>query len=277
MTRVTGSVLDAYTGFGGGRQVWSESDHAYLATMIDGSVRGEVRGGGFLSGLPQDVAERLVNEAIRISVPAGALVYREGESPRVLVVLSGLLRVFLRSTDGRQLTVRYVRSGDVAGLLFVLGGPGPTSIQAMTPASIAALSVETLRSLLASDPRVARVCAEELTRQLYKALEDLSERAFLPVRQRLVHQLLDLASVGTEHHLLVRASHEELAESIGSVREVVTRTLHGLRDEGLIQTTRDGIVLLDPVRLGEEIGVRAGAVNPLGTLSLDAWGRNVTE
>ena len=46
---------------------------------------------------------------------------------------------------------------------------------------------------------------------------------------------------------------QELADAIGSVREVVTRTLHGLRDEGLIETTRDGVVLLDPVRLGEEI------------------------
>ena len=46
----------------------------------------------------------------------------------------------------------------------------------MTPASVAALPVDTLRSLLASEARVARACAEELTRQLYKALEDLAER-----------------------------------------------------------------------------------------------------
>ena len=64
---------------------------------------------GFLANLPEDVAERLLAEAIRISVPAGALVYREGESPRVFVVIRGLLRVFLRSADGRQVTVRYAR------------------------------------------------------------------------------------------------------------------------------------------------------------------------
>ena len=222
--------------------------------VLDEFVRGGLRR-GFFKDLPEDVAERLLAEAIRISVPAGALIYREGESPRVIVVLSGLLRVFLRSHDGRQLTVRYVRDGDVAGLLLVLGGPGPTSIQAMTSASVAALQVDTLRSLIASDPRVARVCAGELTRQLYKALEDLSERAFLPVRQRLVHHLLELASPGEGRHLLVRASQQELAEAIGSVREVVTRTLHRLRDEGLIETSRDGIVLVDPVRLSEEVGV----------------------
>ncbi|MDA8237444.1 MAG: hypothetical protein M0T75_06120 [Chloroflexi bacterium] len=50
-----------------------------------------------------------------MSPPAGAVVYRDEESPR-LVVVAGLLRVHLTSADGRQVTVRYARSGDVAGL-----------------------------------------------------------------------------------------------------------------------------------------------------------------
>lgn len=207
---------------------------------------------GFLAALPKEVADRLLSGAIRITVPAGAIVYREQESPRVILVTGGLLRVFLRSADGRQVTVRYARRGDVAGLALVVGGPGPTSIQAMTSASVAALRVETLRSLLGSDPRVGRVCAEELTRQLYRALEGLSEQAFFSVRQRIVHHLLDLASMAEGPHPLVRASQQELADAVGSVREVVSRTLHRLRDEGLIETSRDEVVLLDPVTLSEE-------------------------
>jgi CRP/FNR family transcriptional regulator len=245
----------AYTGSRGGDQGLIGTIQAPSETVLEELVRGGARG-GFFSDLPKDVAERLLAGAIRITVPTGALIYRDGESPRVIVVMSGLLRVFLRSADGRQVTVRYVRDGDVAGLLLVLGGPGPTSIQAMTSATVAALQIDTLRSLLASDPRVARACAEELTRQLYKALEDLSEQAFLPLRERLVLQLLDLASPGDERHLVVRASQQELADAIGSVREVVTRTLRQLRDEGLIGTSRDRIVLLDPMRLSEEVGTR---------------------
>ena len=66
--------------------------------------------------------------SIRISVPAGALLYRDDERPRVLIVLSGRLRVFLSSAGGRQLTVRYAGRGDVVGLGLVLGRPGPTSV-----------------------------------------------------------------------------------------------------------------------------------------------------
>lgn len=207
---------------------------------------------GFLSTLPEDAAEQLLAEAIRMTVPAGAMIYRSDETPRVIVVVSGVLRVFLSSADGRQVTVRYARSGDVAGLALVVAGPAPTSIQAMTTASVVALRVDALRCLLASDPGVARACAEELTRQLYRALDDISEQAFLSVRERVVRHLLALAAPGDGPHLVVRMSQQELADAVGSVREVVTRTLHQLREADMIETARDEIVILDPVLLAGE-------------------------
>jgi CRP/FNR family cyclic AMP-dependent transcriptional regulator len=210
--------------------------------------------GGFLLALPGEAAGRLLAESIKINLPAGALVYRDEESPRLIVVVKGLLRVFLTSADGRQVTVRYARSGDVAGLALVVGGPAPMSIQAMTSSLVVAPRVDTLRSLLATDPGVARACAEELTRQLYRALDDISEQAFLTVRQRLVRQLLLLATAGDGSHLVVRESQQELADAIGSVREVVTRNLHHLHEEGLVDLARDEVAIVDPVRLAEEAG-----------------------
>jgi CRP/FNR family transcriptional regulator len=224
-------------------------------SLLDEFARDGLRG-GFLFTLPHDAVERLLAEAIRINVPAGALIYRDEDRPGVLVVVSGLLRVFLSSADGRQVTVRYARSGDVAGLALVLGGPGPMSIQAITGASVLALGVDTLHSLIASEPGVARACAEELTRQLYRALDDISEQAFLSVRQRVIRHLLDLASAGEASHPLVHASQQELADAVGSVREVVTRTLHQLREEGLIDTARDEVILLEADRLAKEAADR---------------------
>lgn len=208
---------------------------------------------GFLSAFPEVARSRLLAAAIRINVPAGAVLYRDEERPRVIVVVRGLLRVFLTSADGRQLTVRYVRSGGVAGLALVLGGPGPMSVQAVTPALVLALGVDTLRALIATDADVARACAQELAAQLFIALDDLSEHAFRPVRTRVVRQLLDLASNEEGPTLVVHASHLELADAVASVREVVTRVLHQLRDEGLIQISRSGIVLRDPIGLASEL------------------------
>lgn len=48
--------------------------------------------GGFLFALPREAAGRLLAEAIKINLPAGALVYRDEESPRLIVVVNGLLQ-----------------------------------------------------------------------------------------------------------------------------------------------------------------------------------------
>jgi CRP/FNR family transcriptional regulator len=207
---------------------------------------------GFLFTIPEDAAERLLANGIRISVPAGSVVYREEERPRVFVVVTGLVRVYLSSENGRQVTVRYARSGDVAGLPLVVGGPAPMSIQSMIGSSVVAMRVDDLRAMLESDPAVARACAVELTRQLYRALDEISEQTFLTVRQRVARQLLDLVAAGAGPPLVVQLSQQELADEVGTVREVVTRTLHQLRDEGLIETSRAGIELVDLVRLTEE-------------------------
>ncbi len=226
-----------------------------MATAARGRERLAALGlaGGFLYELPEAAADRLLDEAVRITVPAGVSLYRGGEQPRVIVVVRGLLRVFLSSEDGRQITVRYAHSGDVVGLVLVLGGPGPTSIEALTAASVVALHLETLRTMLASDVLVARACAQELSRQLEQVFEDLAAQAFLTLRQRIILQLLTLATPGEGRHLVVRASHEELADAVASVREVVTRTLDQLGRDGLIETGRDEIEVLDPVRLSEEL------------------------
>ena len=208
--------------------------------------------GGFLGRLPRAAAERLLGEAIRINLPGGAVVYRDEDSPRLIVVVKGLLRVFLTSPDGRQVTARYARSGDVAGLVLVIGGPAPMSIQAMTSSLVVALRVDTMRALMATDEGVARACAEELTLQLHELLADLFDQAFMSIRQRLARQLLLLATPGPGQHLVVRAAQQDLADAIGSVREVVTRNLHQLHVEGLIDTGRDEIILLDPERIAED-------------------------
>jgi len=207
--------------------------------------------GGFLHALPRPAAQRLLHEGIRINVPAGALLYRHEESPRLIVVVNGLLRVFLASADGRQVTVRYAKSGDVAGLMMVFGGPAPESIQAMTSSLVIALRVGTLRAMAADDAGVAHACAEELTRQLQRALDEISLQAFLTVRQRLVRELLVLSATDSGRRLVVHASQQELADAIGSVREVVTRNLHQLADEGLVEIGRDEITIVDPLALAE--------------------------
>lgn len=208
---------------------------------------------GFLFDLPEAQADHLLAESIRLDVPTGAVIYREGDAARCFVVVRGLLRAFVSSRDGRQVTFRYGKSGDVMGLASVIGDPPPLTIQAMTPASVVALRVDTLRAMVGNDPVVARVCAAELTRQLHQALDGVAQRAFHTVRQRIAGQLLDLA-VDVDGLLVAEVTHQDLADAVGSSRVVVTRTLHELAQGGLVETRHDrAIVLLDARGLTREI------------------------
>jgi CRP/FNR family transcriptional regulator len=207
---------------------------------------------GFLGTLPDATASELLADALEIDVPAGGEVYRAEEPPRVIVVRHGLLRLYHSAADGREVSIRYARAGDVLGLELMLGGPAPVTIQALTSTSVVALPISQLRRLFERDPAVARACAAELARQLVRAFDEIAEQAFFTVRQRVARRLLDLAEYRPNGTLVARATQQELADAVASTREVVARAIRDLRREGLVAASRKGIIVPDPVALREE-------------------------
>jgi CRP/FNR family transcriptional regulator len=162
--------------------------------------------------------------------------------------------VYLSSAGGRQVTVRYARPGDVLGIAVLVGGPASTGVQMVEQSSVFRISARVLTEAARRDPRVSWAIAEELNRRLYEVLEQTAVNAFGSVRQRVSAHLLDLAS-DRQHpggRLVARVSQQELAEAVGSVREVVARALRDLRVAGIVATSADSVVILDPARLYAE-------------------------
>jgi CRP/FNR family transcriptional regulator, cyclic AMP receptor protein len=211
-------------------------------------------GRSFLADLPLGLTGRLCAEGERADYPAGTTVYRAGSEPKAALVVQGLMRVYLSSPGGRQVTVRYARPGDVLGIAVLVGGPASTGVQAVEPSSVFRISARVLIEEARRDPRVSWAIAEELSRRLYDALEQTAVNAFGSVRQRVAAHLLDLASSRQRPHgrLVAQVSQQELADAAGSVREVVARALRDLRAAGIVATTADSVVILDPARLYAE-------------------------
>jgi CRP/FNR family transcriptional regulator len=114
------------------------------------------------------------------------------------------------------------------------------------------LRASTVREAAARDPVVAQALLEELSERVLSFIAEIPS-AFASVRQRVARHLLDLASERQQGSELTAAiGQQELADAVGTVREVVVRALRDLREEGLLQTGRDGIVLIDPDRLAAE-------------------------
>jgi CRP/FNR family transcriptional regulator, cyclic AMP receptor protein len=132
----------------------------------------------------------------------------------------------------------------------------PGSIQALVESELVRMSPAVARRLAGTDVRIARVMLTELSERVRGFSSEISGGAFTTVRQRVARHLLDLASQGmsapAELHVLV--SQRELADAVGTVREVVVRVLREFRAEGLIRTERDRIVIVNPVQLTREQG-----------------------
>ena len=217
-----------------------------------------------LRDLPGDVLDELTAGAGRVHIPAGSVTHWEGEpAPFLELVVSGVVRVFITALDGRTMTIRYCRPGALIGAasLFSPEYAMPAPTQALVDAELLRMSPTMARRAAERDARVACALLSEVSERVLSFVWELAGSAFATVRQRVARHLLDLASErgpaseqrsGSE--LVVKVSQRELAEAVGTAREVVVRVLRELRQEGVVRTGRDQIVIADPARLIQEYG-----------------------
>lgn len=222
------------------------------------SVVGLLRRGCW-AAVPIETIESLTAGGRVIDFPSGRTVYTEADAERLAVMMRGLLRVYMHAGDGRQVTVRYVRAGDMLGVPALIGGPAPVFVQAVTDGTAFFFDISRVERAARNDASLAWALAEESVQRLYDVLEELAGNAFASVRQRVARHLLDLATSHLEasRTLTALVNQQDLANSVGSVREVVARVLAELRSERLIRTSPGRVEILDPVRLGQELWSRA--------------------
>jgi CRP/FNR family transcriptional regulator len=219
----------------------------------------ELLGRGCWAAVPTETIESITAGGRILEFPSGHAVYAEADAEELAVVMQGLLRVYMHTGDGRQVTVRYVRAGDLLGVPALIAGPAPVFVQAVTTGTAFFFNVEHVKRAARTDASFAWALAEESVHRLYDVLEELAGNTFASVRQRVARHLLDLAAAraagsGT---LTVAVNQQDLANSVGSVREVVARILAELRAEDLVRTSPGRVEILDPVRLSRELWSRS--------------------
>lgn len=239
---------------------WSRRCPGFTVRRVDDAVAAAMAASS-LCRLPGPAVHCLLLRARLVRVPVGSMIHREGEAAEHLeLVVNGLVRAFVTAPDGRSLTMRYARRGALIGVvsMYATDYRMPAGVQAVIDAELLRFSPDVVRRVAAEDSRVADVLMRELADRALSYIREIHDGAFTSVRQRVARHLLDLASQesragrGPRPVLAVPVSQRELAESVGSVREVVVRVLRDLRETGVISTHRDHIEILDPVRLSRE-------------------------
>jgi CRP/FNR family transcriptional regulator len=130
------------------------------------------------------------------------------------------------------MTVRYARPGALLGVATLYARVArPFDIQALSDTELLAFDPSVIRVRADKDPRVARALLKETSERVMSFVAEFSGHAFANVRQRLARHLLDLASdQQSPGALRAPVSQQELADAVGTAREVVVRVLRACHD-----------------------------------------------
>ncbi|NJN19372.1 MAG: Crp/Fnr family transcriptional regulator [Oscillochloris sp.] len=204
-----------------------------------------------LDNTQRAAVERLINYSV---FPSGQIFHSPNEVGEQLFVLrNGRVRIYKLSPEGRALTLMVLEPLTIFGEMTLVGQwLHDTFAEAMTECTIGVIGRETLRTILEQYPQVA-LAFMNLMGQRLRAMENkLADIAFKNVPQRLASLLLNLAGITLEGAVMpgipptvVRYTHQQLAEMIGSYRETVTKAIGELREAGMIRFDGDAIVLTD--------------------------------
>ena len=205
----------------------------------------------FFARLDVVALRRIVPHVREQSLQAGQVAVWEGEPcGAVYFVVQGLVRTRRMAANGREHVLAYLGPGECFNLVPALdGGPNPVTVDAVTPTTLYRIACADCRPILAENSVLAHAVLEHLAREV-RRLDDMVESLALhTVRTRLARFLLDYAQGRAPARPWTQ---EEIAAHIGTVREMVGRTLRDLSLDGLVRRERGRIVVVDRARLERE-------------------------
>jgi len=207
---------------------------------------------GFAGTLTPEEREQLTQEGRRRRFSRGATLFNEGESSdRVILVLSGRVKISYFTEDGREVILALRSAGDILGELSALDGePRSASAIALEQVEALVLPAQRFREFLSAQPRVALLLLEMLSRRLRDADRKRVEFGAYDTVGRVARRLVELAdrfgeAAGDTVRIDLPLSQEELAGWIGASRKAVGNALAWLRERNLIETRRRGVSILD--------------------------------
>ena len=195
----------------------------------------------------------------RQSYDRGAVIFAEGDvCQELMVVEQGAVKILKSSLDGRCQLISIERRGSSLAEVAVFdGGRYPASAEAAIPTTVLRMSADSFLKTCLQNPEMAQKVFKVLGHRLRHLVGLVEQLSFSTVRSRLVAYLVRLAEErgvrtvkGIEFQLA--ENNEELAARLGTVRELVSRSLGRLHGEGLIQMKKRSVNIPNISVLREE-------------------------
>jgi CRP/FNR family transcriptional regulator, cyclic AMP receptor protein len=211
-----------------------------------------------LARLPAPALRQIVQRGMRLDARARTIVYREGDPGMFVLVVQGTLRIYATADDGREFTFFWAHAGDSLGQSYVTGEPRDANAQAVTDTVLHVVPMEVLEGLAQHDAAVSWELLRAASSRVRQLAASLRMFAFMDLRQRVAHRLIESAfHQPPGSPLVAEITQQDLADLVGSPRTSIARILAALREEGIVRTVPRGVLILRPERL---VPNRIGAV-----------------
>jgi CRP/FNR family transcriptional regulator, cyclic AMP receptor protein len=172
-------------------------------------------------------------------------------STDVYFLVSGDVRILIRTQAGKEVILGEMRGGQMFGELAAIDGVSRSAnVTALTRGEVCVMPASVFREVVFAAPAVADRLLRLLTKRVRELNARLMEHAVLDLRHRLYSELLRLSvprgAAGNERVVTPPPYHHVLAARIGCRREQVTREFTAMTQEGLIDRTRGALVIKRP-------------------------------
>ncbi|MBI3055991.1 MAG: Crp/Fnr family transcriptional regulator [Betaproteobacteria bacterium] len=201
------------------------------------------------AGLPDSDLQAIVRKAVLKSYEKNAIVVTEGEFTKSLyVILSGRIKVYLDDENGKELVLDSKGPGEYFGEMVLDEGPRSASVVTTEPSTFAVIATAVFKDLLVKHPEIALIVIKNLIRMARGLDENVRSLAMLDVYGRVSRMLLDLA-VEQKGMLVIpeKLTQREMANRVGTSREVINRILRDLTAGGYIRVEDKTIIINKPL------------------------------
>jgi CRP/FNR family transcriptional regulator len=203
-----------------------------------------------LDALPADLRARVDAQARVMSVPAGTVLFDERQPCQGFpFILTGGIRVFKPHLNGRELPLYRVLPGEscIITSSCLLGHSDYNARGIAEGETTLMLLPRVLFDQLLDQPAFRDFVFALFAERIADLMQLVEEVAFRKLDQRLANLLLGRGK-------LVHATHQQLADELGSVREIVSRLLKGFASQDLVRLGREQIEILDAAGLRRMAG-----------------------
>lgn len=192
-----------------------------------------------------DLANDIINDATVAQLGAGEEILRTGQYVKVVpVVLEGLIKVYTRFEE-RELLLYYIEPNESCVMSFSAAMENaPSEVFAVTEAPTVALllSAEKLKQWTKTYPSLNRLFFQLFNTRYSELIDTINHLLYQKLDVRIMNFFKERSRVTQEE--TIKMSHRQIAQELGTAREVVTRLLKKMEFEGLIKQEEDGIKIL---------------------------------